>query len=1026
MRTSALIAALVCASLILSSASAVDLSLTSSSYETAVVGQPFSYAIIAAPASATSYSAVGLPASLTLNATTGVISGMPTATATLLVAISANDASGSATKTLRIDVNADSSLVIVDPGTLLADVGTAFNYQVVATGSPTTYTAAGLPPGIAINPTTGFISGTPTLGGAYPVSLIASSATSKWVTSLTIDAYPMVPVVSDRTITATVNASLRLDISGSNVPTAYAAGTLPTGLNLDASTGIITGVPTVVGTTSVTVSASNAGGTGTATWTVVINPSGVGTITIPDPVPDAVIGTPYTLQISANGSPTGYTASGLPNGLAISPTTGQITGTPSAGTGGSYTVLISAAYAAGAIGNAFTLAVDPQLATITMPTTIPVIPGVAFTDAVITTTSVADPPTAYSATGLPSGLTIDPALGIISGTTTQVGSGNATISATNAGGTASATVAVVVPSLPSLTGSPAGGAPVIANALSATAVVGTPFSLGIVATNAPTAYTATGLPTGLAVSASTGIISGTPTVVGSYPVQIGCSNGSGLASATITIFVLPVPLTTITSSLTHLYLTVGTPFTYQVLGTYGVTAYTATGLPFGLSINGSTGLISGTPTTTGTFNATLSVTNAAGTVSGILSCTVQNAPLATAVPVFTEPTSLVAEVGTLFTATLTNNNGTATSYSATGLPGWLLFNTATGQLSGTPGAGDVTIASAITVTGTNTSGSLTLPSTVIVNPAASSIITSPLTTITVAVNQPISYTITATSPSTVTFSASGLPPGVTVDASSGALVGSPTAGGVYLALISANAAGSTWTEPLTIKVTPSPPVITTASLGTGRVGDFLYTTVSGTNAPTGYAASGLPTGITVDPVFGVLSGVPTVSGTYSVTISATNAGGTGQLTLPLVINPSATPTITSPSTIYTTPNAPFTYQITALNAPTSFGAAGLPAGVSIDTTTGLISGSTAALGSVQAVISAANADSTRSALLDIVTVSSGSPGAPGGTANPPQLAGGGGGGCGLGTGIAGLISLLAAALMRQALVRQTRAGSRSA
>jgi hypothetical protein len=301
-----------------------------------------------------------------------------------------------------------------------------------------------------------------------------------------------------------------------------------------------------------------------------------------------------------------------------------------------------------------------------------------------------------------------------------------------------------------------------------------------------------------------------------------------------------------------------------------------------------------------------------------------------------------------------------------------------------------------------------------------------LTTITVAVNQPISYNITATSPSTVTFSASGLPPGVTVDASSGALVGSPTAGGVYLALISANAAGSTWTEPLTIKVTPSPPVITTASLGTGRVGDFLYTTVSGTNAPTGYAASGLPTGITVDPVFGVLSGVPTVSGTYSVTISATNAGGTGQLTLPLVINPSATPTITSPSTIYTTPNAPFTYQITALNAPTSFGAAGLPAGVSIDTTTGLISGSTAALGSVQAVISAANADSTRSALLDIVTVSSGSPGAPGGTANPPQLGGGGGGGCGLGTGIAGLISLLAAALMRQALVRQTRAGSRSA
>ncbi len=57
-------------------------------------------------------------------------------------------------------------------------------------------------------------------------------------------------------------------------------------------------------------------------------------------------------------------------------------------------------------------------------------------------------------------------------------------------------------------------------------------------------------------------------------------------------------------------------------------------------------------------------------------------------------------------------------------------------------------------------------------------------------------------------------------------------------------------------------------------------------------------------------------------------------------------------TVYVLPNVPFTYQITALNGATTFAASGLPAGVGINTSTGLISGTTTSLGSAQVVITA--------------------------------------------------------------------------
>ena len=335
-------------------------------------------------------------------------------------------------------------------------------------------------------------------------------------------------------------------------------------------------------------------------------------------------------------------------------------------------------------------------------------------------------------------------------------------------------------------------APLITSATTASGTVGTAFSYQVTATNTPTSYGATGLPAGLSVNSGNGLISGTPATAATSTVTLSASNSGGIGNATLTLTIKPaVPVIT---SATTASGTVGSAFSYQITASNTPTSYGATGLPAGLSVNSTSGLISGTLTTAATSTVTLSASNSGGTGSASLTLTIAAAPIPA--PVITSATTASGTVGSAFSYQITASN-TPTSYGATGLPAGLSVNSTSGLISGT---------------------------------------------------------LTTAATSTVTLSASN-------------------SGGTGSASLT-----------LTIAAAPIPaPVITSATTASGTVGSAFSYQITASNTPTSYGATGLPAGLSVNSTSGLISGTPTAAGTSTVTLSATNSGGTGNATLTLTI-----------------------------------------------------------------------------------------------------------------------------------------------
>ena len=318
-------------------------------------------------------------------------------------------------------------------------------------------------------------------------------------------------------------------------------------------------------------------------------------------------------------------------------------------------------------------------------------------------------------------------------------------------------------------------------------------------------------------------------------------------------------------------------------------------LPAGLSLNTSTGIVGGTPTAiTATASYTVTATNASGTTTAILSITVNPPPT---LPPSNLAYSTNPAVYTVETAigpnTPSSGGGAVASYSVSpALPAGLSLNATTGVIVGTPTA--VTATANYTVTATNAGGTTTAILTLTVDPR-----TGPPSTLTYSTNPAVYRVGTAITPNTpssggsavVSYSVSpSLPAGLSLDASTGVIGGTPTAvtSTATYTVTATNSAGST-TAILSITVNP-PPTAPGAPSGVVATADIRSASVSwvapasdGGSPITGYTVYiSPPTPAAFVTVTGTAASVAGLANgaSYAFTVAASNAVGTGPASSP--------------------------------------------------------------------------------------------------------------------------------------------------
>ncbi|MDW8412837.1 MAG: putative Ig domain-containing protein [Acidobacteriota bacterium] len=391
------------------------------------------------------------------------------------------------------------------------------------------------------------------------------------------------------------------------------------------------------------------------------------------------------------------------------------------------------------------------------------------------------------------------------------------------------------------------------------------------------------------------------------------------------------------------------PFVYYV---------TSGSLPPGLTLStlNSVATLSGTPTTAGTYNFTITAADVNNCQSSqTYTVTITGCPTITL-----SPTTLPnGTVGTPYSQSVSASGGNAPyTFSSSGtLPPGITFNTSTGAISGIPtAAGSYTF----TITATDVFGCTGSQNyTVTIN--CPTITLSPTTLPNGTVGTPYSQSVSASGGNApYTFSSSGtLPPGITFNTSTGAISGIPTAAGSYTFTITAtDVFGCTGSQNYTVTINCPTITLSPTTLPNGTVGTPYSQSVSasGGNAPYTFSSSGtLPPGITFNTSTGAISGIPTAAGSYTFTITATDVFGcTGSQNYTVTIN---CPTITlSPTTLPNgTVGTPYSQSVSASggNAPYTFSSSGtLPPGITFNTSTGAISGIPTAAGSYTFTITA--------------------------------------------------------------------------
>ncbi|MFP5041451.1 putative Ig domain-containing protein [Parasediminibacterium sp. JCM 36343] len=278
--------------------------------DTAYIGTPYFYTI-AAYQSPKAFATTNLPSGLTINAQNGIISGSPLVAGTFVIPVSATNSTGVGTVNFTLVVINPNKPVITSSDTAKAYVGIVFSYQIAATNSPTVFRADSLPASLSLDSIKGIITGT--LQSTATVHLTIYAVNTGGVGSrklvILVGLPPAPVIISASSVHGVVTKSFSYAINATITPYSFKAITLPSGLVLDTLTGIVSGAPTKAGTYSVVVYATNAGGTGKATVSFIIQD------VPPAPWVDTDIGTALNGYGAYNG-PTGeFTVAGAGNDI---------------------------------------------------------------------------------------------------------------------------------------------------------------------------------------------------------------------------------------------------------------------------------------------------------------------------------------------------------------------------------------------------------------------------------------------------------------------------------------------------------------------------------------------------------------------------------------------------------------------------------------------------------------------------------------------------------------------------------------
>ena len=365
----------------------------------------------------------------------------------------------------------------------------------------------------------------------------------------------------------------------------------------------------------------------------------------------------------------------------------------------------------------------------------------------------------------------------------------------------------------------------------------------------------------------------------------------------------------------------GQPLQFAFDAGSGATNFSATGLPAGLSINSASGLIFGTPSEYGHFSAEVTASASGSIGSGLLSLVILDPPNATSFSAVSDLGDFIGKGKTYYLST-SDGDFSGTKYpdntvelryygnDSVGDQWSFRFGPPSGQplvpgvyngaikyitldpvhptmdVSGN-GSGSNTLSGYFRVNELSTSANGTLRSFSATFEQHSENMT-PALRGTIRLNTQLritsansasgsrgnafSYQVVANDQPT-SYTATGLPSGLSISASTGLISGVPTQSGYFQVEISAVGAGGTATMALTLAVGPLPPKIVSANAANGAASQPFFFPLEILNNPINVTVAGLPLGLAYDTGQHDIAGIPRESGTFYGSITATNQTG---------------------------------------------------------------------------------------------------------------------------------------------------------